>query len=146
MKTHIFLSLGIFDLVKRCPLTAVSQLGRNERRALVRSPFLDPSLRGASSASLDKAAWSFKVLPGDAVVYGSASDDQYPEPPAYRIGAVASSDIHICRFRSFPIATGLGKERGHVLQSSAMYFFRWSTVCAVLAPPSLYTRGSSVMV
>ena len=61
---RIFLFLVIFDRVERCPLTAVSPLGGNERRALVRAPFLDPSPREASSASLDKAAWSFRVLAG----------------------------------------------------------------------------------
>ena len=133
---HTFLSLVIFHCVKKCPLTAVSQLGGNERRALVRPPFLDPSPRRASSAFLDKAAWSFRVLPGDAVVSGSASDEQYSEPFACRIGTVAPSDILICRFCFFPIATGLGKNRGMSFEPAQWSF---KVDCSVRSPASPFT-------
>jgi len=39
--------------------------------------------------SLKRAAWSFRVLPNVVGTFKSTPDDQYPEPPARRIGTAA---------------------------------------------------------
>ena len=86
--------------------------------------------------SLKRAAWSFKVLPNDAVVSRSALSDQYPEPPACRIGAAAASDIFHLPFS--PLSPSLQDFKGEedVDMSSGLRkgAFKWSAVCAVLTP------------
>ena len=64
--------------------------------------------------SLEKAAWSFRMLPSGVVVPKSTPGDQSPELPAYRIKAAAASDIvhlpfsHLSRrYRTF----GCGQRR-----------------------------------
>ena len=133
--------------MRRCPLTAVSQLG-DKRRALVRPPFLGPFPCGASGAALDKAAWSFRVLPSDAVVSGLTSGDQYPEPPACRIGTAASSDIFHLPFSPLSrcyrawLASGVVDVNMSFKPAQLSFKLEYS----VRGPnPTLYSRGSSAM-
>lgn len=59
--------------------------------------------------SLERAAWSFRVLPGDAVV----SVQHQTTNILNRLYAGLELRLPVtsstCRFRPFPIATGLGK-------------------------------------
>ena len=85
--------------------------------------------------SLEKAAWSFRILQGDS-----------PEPPACRIVTAASSDIfHLPfsplsdRYRALKGVKGRDGGRGGVLHGfnplACSVELTWSAVCAILAPP-----------
>lgn len=52
--------------------------------------------------SLEKAAWSIRVLPNDVVVSRSTSVDQYPDPPACGTGTATSSVIFHLPFSHLP--------------------------------------------
>ena len=58
----------------RCPMTAVCHPG-GVKTSFYRPPFLGPSPCGAGRLSLNRAAWSLKELPKDAIVSGFTSDD-----------------------------------------------------------------------
>ena len=133
--------LMFWDCLRRCPLTVASQLG-DERQALVRPTFLGPSPCGASSAVpkdgclvvLGAARWCSHL--------GSTSDDQYPEPPACRIGTAASSDIFYLPFHTLSHryrAWKCWRHRRHrsVLSACAMKFFG-GVQCAQYCPHPLH--------
>ena len=128
----------------RCSLTVASQLG-DERRASVRPLFLGPSPCGPSSAVPKEDC--LVVAAGWCCLLGSISEDQYPEPPACRIGTAASCDIFHLPFHPFPIATGLGRFGGVAdvdfsFQPAQYRFLVEGCVCSTV--PTLYTRASFV--
>jgi len=80
-----------FDHLERCPLTAASQPGEKEDELCVGHQARLPVEQAV--LSLKRAAWSFRVLPNVVGTFKSTPDDQYPEPPACRIGTAAASVI-----------------------------------------------------
>ena len=139
-----FLVLMFWDHLRRCLLTAVSQLG-DERRASVRPPFLGLSPCGARS-TVSKESWLVvQGALGWCFCLRSTIDDQYH---ACKIGTVASSDIYYLPFRPFPIATGLGSVGGVADVDLSFQPAQWSFLvkCSVRSTGlTLYTRGSSLM-
>ena len=124
----------LFCELRRCPLTAVSQMG-DERRASLRAPFLDSYPYGASSALPKEGYLVFQSASRWCCRLKSTSDDQYLEIPACEIRTVASCGIFYLPFRLFLIATVLGALRTWTcLLILCNEVFRWSVVCAVLAP------------
>ena len=132
----------VFLTAWECPFTAAIEL-EDKRRASVWTPFLGPSSCGASS-----------VVPkeGCLVVQGAAEwccrlkstpDDQYPEPPACRIGTAASSDIFHLSFRLslHCLEVLVASQTMTCPLSLRNEVFRWNAVCVI----PLYTRGSSAM-
>lgn len=59
--------------------------------------------------SLERAAWSFRVLPGDAVVSGQHQTTNILNRLYAGLELRLPVTSSTCRFRPFPIATGLGK-------------------------------------
>ena len=120
-----FLVLTFWNSLRRCPLTAASQL-EDERRASVRPPFLDPSPFGASSA-----------VPNEGCRLRSTSDDLNCQHTGLGLQPPVTS--FTCRFAPFLSLQGL-----EVLMelwtwtcsfSLLNEVFRWSAVCAIIAPP-----------
>ena len=64
----------LFDGIRRWPLTVVNQLGVTEDELSLDYLFWVPLHVEQAVLSLEKAAWSFSVLPADAVVSRSTSD------------------------------------------------------------------------
>ena len=105
--------------------------------------------------SLEKAAWSFRVLPGDVVIFKVNSQttnilNRLHAGLELRLPVASST----CRFRPFPIATGLlelivekGEKgwagRGLVLGPAQRLFNVRDSARNTI--PTLYTRGSSAM-
>ena len=89
--------------------------------------------------SLKRAAWSFRVLPGDAVVSGQHQTTNILNHLHTEMGHQPPVTSFTCCFASFPSLQGL-----EVLVVSWTWtcpfslrneVFRWSAMCAVLASP-----------
>lgn len=93
--------------------------------------------------SLKRAAWSFGVLPSDVVISGQRQATNIPNRlhAGLRLRLPVTSST--CRFRPFPIATGLGRVEGVAdvdfsFEPAQMSF---KVKCSVRSTgPTLYTR------
>ena len=127
--------------MRRCPLTAASQLG-DERRALFRPPFLGPSPCEASSAVPKEGCLVVQGVPGDVVASGQHQTTNILNRlyAGLRLRLPVTSST--CRFHPFPIATGLGRVggielRGCVHQACAMELYG-GVQCAQYWPHPLH--------
>ena len=131
-----FLILMFWDCLRSCPLTAASQM---RDKFWLGYLFCAPLLVEQAVPSLKGTAWSFRVLPGDAVVSGQHKTTNILNGQHSGLRLRPTMTSFTCRFALFPSLQGL-----EVLVASQTWtcpfslcnkVFKWSAVCTVLLPP-----------